>query len=116
MLVVSLVLLAASLPFRSREVTLGVALGAALAAMNWLWLKRFFGRLVEARRSRAAPPAALLYATKYLVTGATVFAALRWRLVNVFGLLAGLLVVILAVTLEGIATTSGLRKEGKDAP
>ncbi len=104
--ILTLVLVLGSLLFRSLAVSLGVGLGGFLALLNYFWLKKFVQNLLMLSGGRVSKTVAALYVLKYLITGAVIFGAIKYRLVNVFGLLAGLLVVIISVTLEGLVTTA----------
>src|SRR5512138_2517043 len=95
--ILTAVLTAASLLLGSRPITAGVALGGLLALFNWVWLKRFVGAVFLARGGKVSRVGAGLYAFKYLLTFAVVWVAFRYRLVDVFALMTGLLVVIMAI-------------------
>jgi hypothetical protein len=105
------VLVLGSLFFHSATVTAGAALGALLALLNFKWLCGFAGRLIRNRR----PPnwLAFLYAIKYLVMGLAIFTVLKYDLVNVFAILAGVSVIFVAICWEGAAHQTRMR-EGED--
>jgi hypothetical protein len=109
----------ASLALGSRRVTAGVAVGGLLALLNWVWLRRFAQGVFLRREGGANRLGGLLYASKYLFTFGAVYLLLRYDQINVFALLAGLLVVIMAIALEGVRKTLDLNKEDAqdgDAP
>jgi hypothetical protein len=95
-------LVVGSLIFRSAKVSLGVALGGGLAFLNYWWLKRFVETIFLNRRGKVDKLTVALYLFKYVLIGFAIYAVIRYRLVDIFGLLAGLLVVIMAITLEGV--------------
>ena len=110
--ILAAVLLTARLAFRSTAVTGGVALGAALALLNFRWLRRFVETLVASGERKPGAWRILLYLLKYLVTGVAIFVAIKYDLADAFALLAGVSVIFPAICWEGI---SAHRKTGEGA-
>ncbi len=111
----TIVLTLASLIFGSRGVTLGIALGGLLAILNFFGLKIFVQNIFKRRGGRINRWGMVLYLLKYILTGAVIFYVVKYKLINVFALLAGLMVVIIVVTVEGMIRTSRPSKEEDDA-
>lgn len=112
-----LILTVASLAFRSFRITGGVALGGLLAMLNYLWLKKFVLDVFERKKGKKVSKLnAILYISKYVLTGAVIFAVVKYNVINIFGLLAGLTVVIIAITIEGTIKTAKLTREDNGAP
>jgi hypothetical protein len=102
-----------SLPFFSLAVVSGVALGALLAILNFRWLRDFAGRILSGSRPRAPKLLVLLYSLKYVFTALVIFLALKYDLANALAILAGVSVIILAISWEG-AVFHRHMKEGAD--
>ena len=96
-------LLAASLAFRSSAVTGGAALGAALALLNFRWLRRFVEGLLSSGERRPGIWRISMYLLKYLFTGVAIFVAIKYDAVDVYALLAGVSVIFPAICWEGIS-------------
>lgn len=109
--VLTLLMVIASFIFKSLHVTMGIALGGVLAILNYYWLKKFVLIIFEKKKGKVTKISGFLYFFKYVITGAIIFIVIKYKIVNVFGLLAGLLVIIIAITIEGMAKMSILRKE-----
>ena len=109
--VLSAVLVLVSLLFRSSSITLGAALGALLALLNFKWLCGFANRLLKGPRT--SKWFVFLYTLKYVVTGLVIFVAIKYDLSNVFAILAGVSVIFVAICWEGAAHQIRMR-EGAD--
>jgi hypothetical protein len=103
--VLTAVLCLGSLWFRSLKVTYGVALGGALAILNFLWLRSFVETLILKKKGALRKLDVAFYTLKYVITGLIIFLVVKESLVNIFGLLAGLLVVIMVIVSAGLAET-----------
>lgn len=109
----SLGLILASLFLDSTRVTAGVALGCILAILNFLWLRRAVGLFVNREGGFFSRAGAVLYLLKYVITGGTIFVAMKYDIINVYTLMVGLLVVVTVITVEGIRRTSSLSEEAR---
>jgi hypothetical protein len=105
-------LLAASLAFRSSDVTGGVALGAALVLLNFRWLRRFVKSLVSSGERKPGSWGIFIYLLKYLFAGVAIFVGIKYHVVDAYALLAGVPVIFPAICWEGI---SAHRKTGEGA-
>jgi hypothetical protein len=94
-------LLAATLPFRSPPVSIGLLVGALLAVLNYRWLRGFVVGITSTGR-KPSKGAVLLYSLKYLLTGLALFAVIAYDFADVVALLAGISVIFLAICWEGI--------------
>ncbi len=84
------------------RVTLGLALGGALAAFNQHWLRTSVEAVFEGAGA-ARPPKmrAARYVLRYLVVAAVAYAAYRSGLVSLVATLAGMCAVVAALLAEG---------------
>lgn len=98
------VLLAASIPFSSLEVTAGVAIGAVLAMLNFKGLHSLVTSLLKTGRRRLPRWLLALYLLKYVLTGLAIFTAIKYHFANVLALMAGVSVIFLAICWEGISS------------
>lgn len=92
---------------------LALTLGAAVAIVSARWLSGLVGRLLASdprTRARIGWKFALGAALRYLLLGAAIFLAVRLFPADVPWLLAGLSVVVVAMTLQGVAEA---RREGR---
>ncbi len=89
-----------SLPFFSLAIVSGVALGALLAILNFKWLKNFAGRILSGSRTRLSKLVFAIYFLKYVFTALVIVLALKYDLTNVFAIMAGVSVIILAICWE----------------
>lgn len=86
------------------QVAAGFAAGAAVAVVNFYWMKR----AVEALSERAAQPGAgkplrgvlLRFGLRYLLVGLVVYVIFRSSSLSLYGLFAGLLLPVAAVGCE----------------
>lgn len=91
----------AGLPFRSLPVSTGLALGSALAILNYRWLCSFAVAVTSSGR-RPSKWSLFLYSMKYLVTGVAIFVAIQYDFADAVALLVGVSVIFLAICWEGI--------------
>ena len=93
----------ASLVFWDLKVTLGVAAGGVLVTINFRLLHRILKRQFrpEGRTSTASVLAG--YYLRFAATGIIILLLLKFRLVHPIGLLIGLSVIVLTLTLTGFS-------------
>ena len=105
-------LLAASALLRSPAASAGVALGVLVAVLNYRYLVRFVRALLASGARSVSPARYALYFLKYVVSGAAIVAALKFRVADPVALLVGASVLLPAIFREtaGIATSPS-RKE-----
>lgn len=86
------------------QVAAGFAAGAAVAVVNFYWLKRTVGALAErATRPGSAKPTRgvlLRFGLRYLLVGLAVYVIFRSSSLSLYGLFAGLLLPVAAVGCE----------------
>jgi hypothetical protein len=93
-------LVAGSALLHSAAVTTGVALGVLVAVLNYRYLVRFVRSLVGSG-VRSLPRARYaLYFCKYVVSGAAIVAALKYRVADPIALLVGASVLLPAILRE----------------
>jgi small-conductance mechanosensitive channel len=110
----TLLLLIATIPFRSPRVSLGVLVGSLVAALNYWWLKSFVTGIFDGPRTKIGKLRIILYTAKYLITAFVIFFTLKYGMINVIALVAGLTVVTAAIFFEGVSMTRTTRKEGAE--
>lgn len=104
-----------SLPWRSVTITAGVALGALLAMINFIWLCDFANILVSSGRLRPPKPLVFFYTLKYVLTGVVILVAIKYDLADVLALMAGFSVIFLGICWEGISAHRRLKEEADRA-
>jgi hypothetical protein len=77
----------------------GFALGAALAWINFLWLKRIADS-VGASNVKASAPSAFFFGSRYLILGVVAYVILRFTNISTPATLVGLFVSLGAVLAE----------------
>ena len=110
LLVVSFGLTAAlvTYPYYGLPAAAGVLLGSALAVVNFTWLKASMLAFTSHFAEPEAPPKPentrliARFFLRYLLAGAVLFAIIKSSAVSVYGLLAGLLVVVPALLCEAV--------------
>jgi hypothetical protein len=75
----------------------GFALGAAISALNFHWLKRVATTLGSAQ---AKPRVAVVLGLRYLLLGGVAYAILKYSAISLFAMFWGLFVAVAAVVLE----------------
>ena len=101
--VLGVIAVGASLLVDLPGVTLGVALGAALAVANLFSLQWLGARLVAKGQSGGrAGSTALLFAAKFVVYLGAVYAIHRFFQVDLLAMVAGLSVIVIAIPLGAV--------------
>jgi ATP synthase I subunit len=75
----------------------GFALGSAISALNFYWLKKV---ATELGNSQAKPRMAVLLGLRYLILGGGAYGILKYTEISVAALLWGLFAAVAAVVLE----------------
>jgi len=78
----------------------GYALGAAIAWVNFLLLKRLTDSLGAANRKPASAGSAVFLGSRYLILGGIAYAILRLTSISVLAAVLGLFVSLAAVLME----------------
>ncbi|HEX8090560.1 MAG TPA: ATP synthase subunit I [Blastocatellia bacterium] len=84
---------------------LGVALGGALALLNYKWLHSSLRGILAAGGAKAPPGTAMKFVTRWLVIAAVAWAAHRTGYFEAVGILAGLFAPAIAVMVEAAYVT-----------
>ena len=109
------VLLILSFLFLPGRFTLGVLLGGLISIVNFHWLSRDLRGTFLRHADRAKPFMMAKYYIRFIVTGIVLFFVITRALVDVFGLLLGLSVVVINIilTVTGANLGNPLRRLGK---
>jgi len=87
-----------------RRFGLGFLIGAAIALLNFHWLKRIVGGLADgaARAGSKAPASGLVlrFLLRYGLIAAAAYVIVKSSSVNIYGLLAGLFLPVAAIFIE----------------
>ena len=97
--VLGCVFVALSLVFYGWQIALGIALGSAIAYLNFHWLKRIVERFAEAPTS-SRKKIVLLALLRYVLMGAAAYAILSVSPASLYGLFAGLFLPVAAIACE----------------
>ena len=90
-----------SIPFATWRVTVGLLVGGLLSLLNHHWMRTSVSAAFDQASSGARPRIRLArYVLRYLVIGATVYAAYRLDLVSLPATLAGLCSFVAALFVE----------------
>ena len=90
---------ALSLLFYGRQIALGLALGSAIAYLNFHWLKRIVERFAETPSS-SRKKIVVLALLRYVLMGAAAYAILSLSPASLYGLFAGLFLPVAAIACE----------------
>jgi hypothetical protein len=93
-----------SLGFRDSRVTLGVALGGAVATLNFWALRRILQGIIQGRNPRRQAILGLLLTLKLGAVAGLILLAVSYLPIHPIALLAGISVVVLAIFIEGFRT------------
>ena len=104
-LILGIAMTLASLVFWRADVTAGVALGAALGALNFSAIRWLIGRTFAARQKSKGLLMVLLVLKMTLLMGA-VFLVIKFVPVNVLGFVAGISVFFVSII---VASTSSVK-------
>ena len=98
------VLLSAALAgFYSIRASLSVAAGGVLSAINFHWLKNAVDFVIlNGAEGKVGTRVALRYAGRYALIALTLYATIRFSVLDLVFLLVGLLIYVVAVLLESI--------------
>jgi hypothetical protein len=105
------------LPFWT--VPAGVVFGSILGAVNFRWLAVAVERVYLRQGTTGAVSnfaAAVITVLKLSTIFIVIFAVVKWNLVNIFGLVAGLTFCFLAILWQGMTVMSGAPEGRKDRP
>jgi hypothetical protein len=87
----------------------GVALGCALAGVNFLWMKRaitaFAGKLAEPQTADSAKGSATRFAARYGLIAAVAYVIFKSSIVSLSGVLVGLFLPAAAILAEAVYET-----------
>jgi hypothetical protein len=81
------------------RIALGLAVGSAIAFLNFYWLKRIVDRFTEAPAS-SRKKIVLLALLRYVLMGAAAYAILSVSPASLYGLLTGLFLPVAAIACE----------------
>ena len=100
--IVAVIILAVAIAALAADfrVTLGLALGGALALLNYRWLSSSLRAVLAIGSEKTPPGTTLKFAFRWLVVAAIGWAANRTGYVDAAGILAGLLAPAVAVMIE----------------
>ena len=93
----------ASLVFWDLKVTLGVAAGGALVTTNFRLLHRILKRHFQPEGRASTASVLVGYYLRFAATGVIILLLLKYRLVHPIGLLIGLSVIVLTLTLTAFS-------------
>lgn len=113
-LVLVVVAVLASLALRDLRVTLGVGIGGALGALNFLALRRILQGILRGDSSRKQAVLGALLTLKFGVLAGCIYLVVSRAPVRPGAFLVGFSVVVLAIFVEGFRTV--LRDAGEPAP
>jgi len=99
-----LLLIAGSLPFRSYRLTLGIALGGMISVMNFRLLYGSVKNFLVADVKRRKGTVVRRYYIRMALTALLLFLIISGNIADVIGLVIGLSVVVLDITLTAILT------------
>jgi hypothetical protein len=109
MVVVAVVASLAALFRFGWRVGAGVAIGCALAGVNFIWMKRaitaFAGRIAEPEQSASARGSATRFAARYGLIAAVAYVIFRSSIVSLSGVLVGLFLPVAAILAEAVYET-----------
>jgi len=94
----------ASLALRDYRITLGVALGGALATLNFWALRRILQGIVQGKNPRRQAFLGLLLTFKLGIVAAVIYLAVRLLPIHPVAFLVGISFVVLAIFIEGFRT------------
>jgi dipeptide/tripeptide permease len=104
MLVLACMFVPLSLMSHGWRIALGVALGSAIAYINFHWLKRivhrFAERATETGSSRSGKKIVLLALLRYVLMASAAYAILNVSPASLYGLFAGLFLPVAAIACE----------------
>jgi hypothetical protein len=111
--VIALAIVAAAL-LADLSFMLGLLLGGALALFNYKWLHASLKAALDTGTGKAAPGTVMKFVLRWIIIGATVYAATLTGYFNSIAILAGLLAPALAVMIEaGYVTYKTLARNGE---
>lgn len=91
--------------FSDLRMTLGVALGGALALLNYRWLQSSLRAILSVGSEKAPPGARLKMVIRWIVVAAIAWAAHETGQFDAVGIIAGLLAPAVAVMIEAAYVT-----------
>jgi len=114
--IISLLLIAGSLFFDNRPVTIGLMVGSVVSIASftsvWWTITQVF-RKKENQNPLFTVLAILLYIVKLPIIGIALYLAFQYYKINLFALIAGLTVMLMAVILIGISNLIFKRRAPK---
>ena len=91
------------------RVAAGLAIGCALAAVNFLWMKRaitaFAGRMVEPTDTKPIRGSATRFAARYALVGAVAYVIFKSSVVSLSGVFVGFFLPVAAILAEAVYET-----------
>ncbi|MBW6485075.1 MAG: ATP synthase subunit I [Syntrophobacterales bacterium] len=99
-----LLLIAGSLPFRSYRLTLGIALGGIISVMNFRMLYGSLKNFLVADVNRIKGAVVRRYYIRMVITAILLFLIISGNIADVIGLVIGLSVIVLDITLTAVLT------------
>ncbi|MBI3652911.1 MAG: ATP synthase subunit I [Acidobacteria bacterium] len=112
--VIALGLIAAS-SFAQWNFALGLAIGGALALLNFKWLHSSVKDILSAGASTAPPGTTMMFAARWLVVAIVIYGATLTGLVKPLAMLTGLFAPAIAVVIEAVyVTVKTLIHSGED--
>lgn len=96
-LILLLLMVVSAAAFTTPRFTLGVTAGGVLSILNLLWLRTILVRALSMEARNAARHLQLRYLLRLGLTGIAIYVLIVPLNADVFGLLAGLSVVVLAI-------------------
>jgi hypothetical protein len=102
----TLIVAAASLTRYPWQVASGIAIGGAIAWLNFRWMRSSVSgavrKLTDPQKSGGATLLTLKFVARYAVLGAVVYATLKSSVANGLGVCAGLLLIVPALMIEAV--------------
>ena len=97
-------LIAGSLPFRSYRLTLGIALGGIISVMNFRMLYGNLKNFLVSDMNRIKVAVVRRYYIRMAITAILLFLIISRNIADIIGLVIGLSVIVLDITLTAIMT------------
>ncbi|HVF89843.1 MAG TPA: ATP synthase subunit I [Blastocatellia bacterium] len=111
--VITIGIVAAAL-FADLKVTLGLAVGGALALLNYKWLHASLRDILATGAEKAPPGTGMQFILRWVIIGAVVYAASLTGYVNEIAVLSGLFAPAIAVMMEAAYVTYKTLARGGD--
>jgi hypothetical protein len=99
-----LVMIAASLPFGSYRLTLGIAIGGLISALNFRMLNGNLARFLAGDMNRLKTAVVRKHYLRMAATAVLLFLIISNNITDVVGLLLGLSLIVIDITLTTVLT------------